>query len=143
MIRLTKAVEIERPVDEVFAFVANLENIPRWNGDVVKTKKMSAGPIEAGTTFRQYRDGLSGAGEAVAITAHSPHERLEVRARLADSPAQLTYEFDEVDGGTRLINEIEVDPKGAMRLITPVVESRVGHSVAENLAELKRVLEAA
>lgn len=143
MIRFTKAVEIEKPVDEVFAFVANLENTPRWNGDVVKAKKMSAGPIEAGTVFRQYRDGPAGAGEAVAITAHWPHERLEVRARLAESPAQMTYEFDEVDGVTRLINEVVIEPKGVMRLITPVVESRVEHSVAENLAELKRVLEAA
>ena len=144
MIRFTETVEIERPVDRVFSFISNLENTPRWNDDVVKTKKMSPGPIEEGTVFRQYRDGPpGGAGEAVAITTHTPPERLELEARLADSPARVSYEFDEIDGGTRLVSEIEIEPKGAMKLIAPVVESRVKHAVAEDLAELKRVLEAA
>jgi len=143
MIRFTETIEIAKPLDNVFSFVSNLENTPQWNDDVVKTKKMSPGPIQEGTVFRQYRDGPAGAGEAVAITSHEPPEQLKLRARLADSPAQVIYEFDEVDGGTRVTSGVELEPKGVMRLIAPVVEIRVKHSVAKDLAELKRVLEAA
>ena len=143
MIRFTETIEVEKPVDKVFTYISNLENSPRWNDDVVETKKMSPGPIQEGTVFRQYRNALESAGEAVAITSHLPHKRLSIRARLADSPAQVTYEFDEVDNGTRITSEVELKPAGVMRLITPVVETRVKESVADELVALKRVLEQA
>jgi uncharacterized protein YndB with AHSA1/START domain len=140
MIKFTETIEIAEPVDKVFSFISNLENTPRWNDDIVKTKKMSPGPIQEGTVFRQYRDGPGGAGEVVAIRLHAPPERLELQARLADSPAQVTYELDALDGGTQITTEIELEPKGVMKLIAPVVESRVRDSVAEDLAELKRAI---
>ena len=143
MIRFKETIEVAKPVDKVFSFVSDLENSPRWSDDVVNTKKMSPGPIQEGTIFRQYRNVLATAGEAVSITAHSPNERLRIQARLADSPAQVTYEFEEVASGTRITSEVELEPAGVMRLITPVVETRVKHSVAEDLVALKRVLEKA
>jgi uncharacterized membrane protein len=143
MIRFKETIEVEKPVDRVFSFVSNLENSPRWNDSVVNTKKMSPGPIQDGTVFRQYRNELATAGEAVAITSHARPQRLSIQSRLADSPAQVTYEFEEVDSGTRIISEVELEPAGVMRLIAPIVETRVRHSVAEDLAALKRVLEEA
>ena len=143
MIKFTETIDVAKPVDKVFSYVSDLENSPRWNDDVVETKKMSPGPIQEGTVFRQYRNELATAGEAVAITSHLPHKRLSIRARLADSPAEVTYEFEEVDSGTRITSEVELEPAGVMKLIVPVVETRVKDSVAEDLAALKRVLEQA
>ncbi len=143
MIKFKETIEVGKPVDKVFSFVSDLENSPRWNDNVVRAKKMSRGPIQEGTVFRQYRNELATAGEAVAITSHARPERLTIKARLADSPAQVTYEFEEVDNGTRITSEVELEPAGVMRLIVPVVETRVKGSVAEDLAALKRVLEEA
>jgi uncharacterized membrane protein len=37
-------VTIHRPADEVFAFLADFENIPIWNYAIEETSKTSAGP---------------------------------------------------------------------------------------------------
>ena len=49
-------VTIARPADEVFAFLANLRNIPRWNYAIARTVPTSPGP----------------AGESLDVLASSP-----------------------------------------------------------------------
>lgn len=45
-------VVIDRPIEDVFAFVSNFENSPLW-GRTIKTVKDSDGPIAVGTTFSE------------------------------------------------------------------------------------------
>ena len=48
MIRFENTVEIDRPIEEVFRFVANFENVPRWNYYVVDVRQLSEGPPAEG-----------------------------------------------------------------------------------------------
>lgn len=41
-------VTIQRPAEEVFAFLADFENIPKWNYAIEDTSKTTAGPVGAG-----------------------------------------------------------------------------------------------
>ena len=36
---------IRRAIDDVFAFLADFENVPTWNYAIVETKKTSPGPV--------------------------------------------------------------------------------------------------
>jgi hypothetical protein len=49
LITLDNAVVINRPVEEVFKFVANVDNLPRWMG--WPTKKVTDAPFGEGTLF--------------------------------------------------------------------------------------------
>ena len=42
---------INRPVEEVFAYVADLDTWPSWQSDLVEVKKTSPGPLAAGFTY--------------------------------------------------------------------------------------------
>ena len=46
-------VTIARPAGEVFAFLADLRNIPRWNYAIARTVPTSPGPAGVGATYRQ------------------------------------------------------------------------------------------
>ncbi|HLM22686.1 MAG TPA: hypothetical protein VK390_14325 [Propionibacteriaceae bacterium] len=35
-------------IEDVFAFIADLENVPTWNYAIVETKKTSPGPVGVG-----------------------------------------------------------------------------------------------
>jgi uncharacterized protein YndB with AHSA1/START domain len=35
---------IARPIEDVFGFLSDLENIPKWNYAIVETRKISEGP---------------------------------------------------------------------------------------------------
>jgi uncharacterized protein YndB with AHSA1/START domain len=41
-------VTIQRPAEEVFAFLADFENIPTWNYAIDETRKTSAAPVGVG-----------------------------------------------------------------------------------------------
>jgi uncharacterized membrane protein len=46
------AVEIERPSEEVWAFVTNFERLPEWLDEFEAVVKESDGPMSRGTVFR-------------------------------------------------------------------------------------------
>ena len=61
-------VTIARPVGEVFAFLADLRNIPRWNYAIARTVPTSPGPAGAGATYRQTRTIPRRSEESLQIT---------------------------------------------------------------------------
>jgi len=44
MATFQNTVTIRRAIDDVFAFLADFENVPAWNSAIVETKKTSPGP---------------------------------------------------------------------------------------------------
>jgi uncharacterized membrane protein len=45
-------ITIARPAGEVFAFLADLRNIPLWNYAIARTVPTSPGPAGVGATYR-------------------------------------------------------------------------------------------
>ena len=52
MTTFENTVLIARPIEDVFAFLSDLENVPKWNYSIVETRKVSEGPIGVGTTYQ-------------------------------------------------------------------------------------------
>ena len=44
MIEFETMIRINRPIAEVFAFLSDFENIPKWNYYVLEVRKLSRGP---------------------------------------------------------------------------------------------------
>jgi hypothetical protein len=49
--RVEESVEIDRPVEEVFSYVANPENLPEWSSIVLDVRKETQGPPKEGDRF--------------------------------------------------------------------------------------------
>ncbi len=52
MAKFAESLVINRPAEQVFAFISDLENDPPWTS-VAEMSWTSQGPIGIGTTFRQ------------------------------------------------------------------------------------------
>jgi uncharacterized membrane protein len=48
-------IRIDRPINEVFAFLSDFENIPKWNYYVLEVRQLLDNPIGVGTTYDQVR----------------------------------------------------------------------------------------
>jgi uncharacterized protein YndB with AHSA1/START domain len=72
MASFENTVIIQRPVEEVFAFLADFENLPKWNDAIVETTKTSPGPVAVGTTYRQIRSVPSRSEEGFEVIAYEP-----------------------------------------------------------------------
>jgi uncharacterized protein YndB with AHSA1/START domain len=135
-------VTIQRPAEEVFAFLADFENIPKWNYAIEETRKASAGPVGVGTRYRQTRSVPSRSVEGFEVTVFEPAGRLAIDGQIGPFHATISYELEAVAAATRLVNTVELDPSHAMlRLAAPLAAPRIKAAVAQNLSELRLILE--
>jgi Polyketide cyclase / dehydrase and lipid transport len=135
-------VTIACPADEVFAFLADLRNIPKWNYAIERTVQTSPGPARAGTSYRQTRTIPRRSEENLHITAFEPPSRLIVNGQLGPFRAITSYLLQPAAGGTRLTNDVELEPISALlRPAGPLVVPRIKKAVAGNLSTLKQLLE--
>jgi uncharacterized protein YndB with AHSA1/START domain len=134
-------VMIRRQIEEVFGFLADFENIPKWNYAIVETHKVSEGPVGVGTIYQQVRSVPTRSEERFEVTAYNPARRLEIRGQLGPFPARLSYALDAIPEGTRITNSVELDLRGPGRLLGRVAVPRVRDAVAANLGRLKELLE--
>ena len=141
MIDFTNTIRIERPIDEVFSYLSDLERIPEWNWAIAETTKITPGPIAVGTRYRQARAVPRPATELLEITAFDPNRRIEVRGVLAEMAAHLTYLLQEDSSGTVVTNAVSLDADGPIRLLAPILSRRIAGAVASNLNDLKTQLE--
>ena len=140
--RFSNQITIGRPPHEVFEFVADPENIPKWNYAIEETKKTSGGPVGVGTTYRQVRTIPSRSEESLEVTELEPEQRFAIHGALGPFVGTLTYDFEDVDGSTRLTNTADLEASGLLKLAAPIAVGRIRGAVAQNLGVLKEILEA-
>jgi Polyketide cyclase / dehydrase and lipid transport len=142
MATFQNTVTIRRPVQDVFGFLADFENLPTWNHAILQTKKTSPGPIGVGTTYRQIRSLPSRSEEAFEVTVFEPTNRLEVHGEVGPFTATIGYLLLPLGDGTCLTNTVDLQPASAApRLFAPLAALRVKTAVAANLDALKQLLE--
>jgi len=143
MIDVTVATTVERPVDEVFAFVADIENEPRWHTDILETERLTEGDVKEGTNYRiEFRSQpMSPHGGTVEIVKFEPGRRIVSRSDMGNMKPELTHFFDEANGGTRVTRRIQIETSGLMTLMSPVMKVMVRRRNVQFLDNLKRLLE--
>jgi Polyketide cyclase / dehydrase and lipid transport len=99
---------IRRPADEVFAYVGDAENNPRWHSYVVETQWLDDGPMRVGRRGRQVSKILG--------------LRYEVVAEIVvwDPPRRAVWQT--VAGGATVRTECLVEPDGDGCILTFVTE---------------------
>ncbi len=140
MASFENTVIIQRPVEEVFAFLADFQNVPKWNYAIVETTKTSPGPVGVGTTYHQTRSIPTRSDERFQVTAFQPARRLEIQGQIGPFHARIGYLLEPTDSGTRLTNAVDLGGSGPLALVAPLATSRVKHAVAANLDTLARYL---
>lgn len=133
---------IRRPPEEVFEYLADFENVPRWNYAIVETRKESDGPVGVGSRYVQRRSIPQPATERFEVTEFEPPRRLGVEGTIGPFPARVRYELTPAPDGTRLTNAVDLELSGPKRLLGAVAVGRVKGAVAENLDVLRQLLEA-
>jgi hypothetical protein len=144
MIRYSKVVTIRKPVAEVFDFVAthNYENHPRWEAEVLEIRPLTEGPIGVGSRVVMVRKDFG----RVMETTHECTEFLldrRVAFRTIDGPMdfEIAFSFEPAPAGTRLRVDVGAQPRGAMRLLSPVFRLRMPRVGARLSNRLREVVE--
>jgi uncharacterized protein YndB with AHSA1/START domain len=143
MVEVKGEILIHRRPDEVFDFVANEENEPRYNPEMRYARKVSPGPIGVGTTFECQ---MTGRGKVVPMTIQfteyeKPH-RLSERVHMDAMDLTGGLAFEPVKGGTRMRWSWDLQPHGMLRFMGPLV-AWMGRRMERRIwSSLKQLLEA-
>jgi uncharacterized protein YndB with AHSA1/START domain len=143
MARIEGEIMINRPVEEVFDFVADERNEPRYNPDMVRAEMLTPEPVGLGSRFRaEMRTRPRPVVMTVEFTGYDRPRRLSSTTRLATMDIQGALTFDPVPGGTRMRWSWDVAPRGLLKLMSPLVV-RVGARQERAIwTGLKQLLEA-
>jgi uncharacterized membrane protein len=138
MLEFENTIYIDRPVDEVFAFLSDFENIPKWNYYVLEVRQLSESPIGVGTTYHQVRKTDE---QDFRIIEFAPDHMVAVKTLPQSSPGlEMRFTLYEEGNTTRLRDEWKLDT-GRPAILERLALRRVKSAVAENLAKLKKLLE--
>ena len=91
-------IEVPRPIDEVFRYLADFSNAAKWDPGVVRARQASPGPVAPGTEF-------------------------EVVARFLGRDVALRYRVVQLDPPNRVVLEGETD---TLRLVDTIVLEKWG-----------------
>jgi uncharacterized membrane protein len=138
VLEFENTIPIDRPQDEVFAFLSDFENIPKWNYYVLEVGQLSESPIGIGTTYHQVRKTDQ---QDFRIIEFEPNHTVAVKTLPQSSPSfERRFTLYEEGDTTRIRDQWKLDT-GRPTLLERLARGRVKSAVAENLAKLKELLE--
>jgi len=139
--RFTNTITIHRRPDVVFDYLADLENLPRWNYAIQQTRKLTPGPVVVGSRYHQVRTVPAYGEESLEVVELEPRRRLTVSGTLNALPARLTYVLEPEGDATLVTNDVELSTSGPLTLVAPLASRQIKSAVAANLDVLRQILE--
>jgi uncharacterized membrane protein len=138
MIRFENTITIDCPLEEVFAFVSDFENVPRWNYNVDQVRKTKEGPITVGTTFHQIRKSDE---EDFSVVEYRPGEAVTIRTAAGTRPfVEMRFTFARGAEATEVTDAWKLD-SGLPGFVEILGREQVRAAVMQNLKKLKQLLE--
>ncbi len=143
----TAEIIVERPPEEVFRFLADGEQLPRWMPDFAEVEQVPRGPVGTGTTYR-YVLARSPAKSTWRWTTVEPYRRLAWEGDRMRTVAPFNtmrpsggYELEPVEGGTRVRATLRTDYRGVMRLVAGLADRGAEEAWRGNLERMKQLVE--
>lgn len=146
MTQIRREIQIERPPEDVFGVLADLDGLPRWATIVVETRNVPDHPLRAGDTFEQTVRvaGINLDSEWTVVRADAP-AALEYRATgPAGATLHMKQDVAPAAGGSRVAIEVDYRlPAGFLgELLDELYVQRRNEREAEaSLQNLKDLLE--
>jgi uncharacterized membrane protein len=134
---------INRPSEDIFAVLTNLENDLKWRSEWVDARKTSEGPIGIGTRFSLFAKAFGRRIETVYETIQYEPSRI-VRWKAMSGPIPLIFQrsFESIEGGTRLTIRYQAELRGFMKLAMSFMIGSVKKQHEGDLRKLKELMEA-
>jgi carbon monoxide dehydrogenase subunit G len=140
---ISSSIIINRPIEDVFAVLTNVENTGKWFPGDVKEWWTSPPPHGVGSTRRaRVKMGLMTTENDAVATVFEPPHRAGMKGTSKNAPFEAMLTFEPVEGGTRVESNIELVMRGPAKLFGGMFTRWYGKSWDQGLANLKRMMEA-
>jgi carbon monoxide dehydrogenase subunit G len=136
------SVRVEREIEDVFAFVSDPTQFPRWNSAVQSVRGTSGDPGAPGSTYSMERRLPTGKAEnGLEVFARVHPDEFGIRTTSGPTPFTYRYRFVADGSGTVVHLDATVELTGVAAALGPLAVRAVKRGVDANFASLKGLLE--
>lgn len=137
-----RSIVIQRPIEDVFAFVTHVENAVKWQDSTVETHQTSPGSMGVGATINHVGKFLG-----IRIKNTGQVYEYELNRKFAYKgggtvPVDIRYYFNAIPEGTQFTLCYGGEPGALFKLAEPLVVRATAKLLDGDLKKLKQVLEA-
>lgn len=144
MINVEVSLVIKRPVADVFAFVANLENLPSWDTDFQEAERLTSTPNGVGAMYQcrlKYPGGKS-ATQKVETTEYTENMKITYESEPTKvAKARVSIRFESIAEGTKITSLLQPEFYGLFRFLEPLIVGVIRKDHTAHLNNLKPLLE--
>lgn len=134
---------IKRPIDEVFDFVADERNEPKYNPQMTLAEMVTQGPIGVGTRFHVMTTGVGRAADmTIEYTEFDRPRRLGSATHISSMDINGTLVFEAQGQSTKMKWLWNIEPRGFLKLLGPIVRRMGERQELAIWTGLKKVMEA-
>lgn len=132
------SIEIARPAAEVFAYIADFENNPAWQGGMVACRWTSEEKMAVGSTYTQEAKFFGRRIDThFRVTEVDAGRSISIESTVSTFPIQVTRAVEDRGERCLVTAHIRGQPTGLLKLFSGMVQK----SVVKDYAQLKRHLE--
>jgi uncharacterized membrane protein len=136
--KFRNVIEIKAPLAEVFAFVADMRNIPKWNYYVTRVIQENGDGPAPGARYHQTRKTDS---QRYEITHYEQGRGLTIQTLPGSSPElKRQLRFESIPGGVRLVDQMSLRTRFP-GILESLAVGRARTAVGENLGKLRELME--
>jgi uncharacterized protein YndB with AHSA1/START domain len=138
----TGSLKVKRPVDEVFAYLTDVDRQAEWSNAVVESRREGFGQVGRGTRYHCKIRFLGRLVEGVAeVSDYQPNRRIEFTNLTGPMPYTWDIVVEPSDGGTLLTSHGQAEPAGVFKLAAPVIRGAMKQQAENDFRTLKTILE--
>jgi len=142
MIRAEWSGIVDRPIEEVFAYIGDQTNTPAWQAGLLEVKRTTEGPIGVGTKHTFVRKFMRRRMEADnEYIAFEPNKRIAFKTTSGPVRVEASYDFESVGDGTRVTSRVQMDASRFMSLAEPLIAAGLRREMKAASRALKDLLE--
>lgn len=137
------SIEINRPAEEVFAYLDQVDRHNEWQGQLVSTTVETDGPVRGGTRVVERRIVPGGARDfPYEITEHDPPRKASFRGTAGLIRSAGTYTVDPIgESSSRMNSELDLEGRGVGKLFAVLARRQAAKQVPADQEKFKELLE--
>jgi uncharacterized protein YndB with AHSA1/START domain len=139
---IVEFIEIKQPVTKVFAYVADIKNLPEWEFNILEAEQTSPGPMDVGITLRGVNRAMGQNRTWTSkITEYEPDKGFSEVITSGSTRIDGRLTFESTDTGTKLTHVCDVKIGGFRKFMSPIAARSKRKHMKANLENLKNILE--
>ncbi|MDZ7733227.1 MAG: SRPBCC family protein [Acidimicrobiia bacterium] len=139
MATIAESTEIDAPIHEVFAFVADSTNDPSWCANVSECQQVEGDGPGVGARYRAvHKPGPKASELTIEVLEYEPPTRIRWRQTDDVGTFVVSDDLEELpDGRTRITQTDETSFNGIFKLLSPVIHLAMRRTLPKQFAALR------